>query len=104
MPFGIKKLSRRRFVAGTLGGGLGGLAYMKCVEPRWLAVGQHQVRFPGTTAGQAPIRLLHLSDFHASEEVSLEFISTAVRQGLALKPDLICLTGDFITWRYEGFS
>src|SRR5580765_5146183 len=100
MPFGIKKLSRRQFLAGTLSGGLGGFVYTRWVEPRWLAVGHHHVplNFPGTAGSQSPIRLLQLSDFHASEEVSLEFISTAVKQGLGLKPDLICLTGDFITW------
>jgi predicted MPP superfamily phosphohydrolase len=70
------------------------------LEPQWLAIRRHDVPLGGTK----PIRLLQLSDFHASEEVSLDFIEGAVRAGLALKPDLICLTGDFITWRYEGFG
>jgi predicted MPP superfamily phosphohydrolase len=57
----------------------------------------------GCRAAGEPIRLLQLSDFHASEDVSLDFIQGAVVKGLSLKPDLICLTGDFITWRYGAF-
>ncbi len=94
--------SRRKFLIGA-GAGLlvaGTGAYARWLEPRWLAVRRREVRL----AVARPLRLLHLSDFHASEEVSLEFIATAVRTGLKLKPDLICLTGDFITWRYHQFD
>ena len=100
-PFARKKLSRRKFLAGALGATAAGIAYMKWWEPRWLGTGRHEVRL-GKEAG-SPIRLLQLSDFHASEEVSLDFIQSAVEMSLRLKPDLICLTGDFITWRYEEF-
>jgi hypothetical protein len=45
-----------------------------------------------------------LSDLHASWAVSLGFIQEAVELGLQLKPDLICLTGDFITHQYVDFD
>jgi len=96
-----KKLSRRKFLAGALGATAAGVAYMKWLEPRWLGVGRHEVKLGAH--GGSPIRLLQLSDFHASEQVSLDFIQSAVEKGLKLKPDLICLTGDFITWRYDAF-
>jgi predicted MPP superfamily phosphohydrolase len=96
----IRKWSRRKFVAGAFGGGVGGFIYAKWIEPRWLAVGRHEVPLG---LGGTSIRVLQLSDFHASEHVSLEFIGAAVKQGLSLQPDLICLTGDFITWRYDAF-
>jgi hypothetical protein len=44
-----------------------------------------------------PVRVLHLSDFHASEFVSYEFIDEAVTLALAQKPDVVALTGDFFT-------
>jgi len=75
---------------------------MKWLEPRWLGIGRHEVNL-GAQAG-ASIRLLQLSDLHASEHVSLDFIQSAVEEGLKLKPDLVCLTGDFITGRYDSFS
>jgi len=102
MPTTRKKWSRRKFLAGALVAVAGGFAYSRFLEPRWLAVRRNEV--PLNKLGGTPIRLLHLSDFHASEQVSLDYIQSAVRRGLDLKPDLVCLTGDFITWRYEAFD
>lgn len=95
------KWSRRKFLAGVAGTAGLGLAYMRWWEPRWLGIGRHELKLGA--GGGTPVRLLHLSDFHASESVSLDFIGSAVRKGLALKPDLVCLTGDFITHRYDAF-
>lgn len=102
MPAARKKWSRRKFLVGALAGIAGGVGYAKFVEPRWLAVRREEVRLNKWIGD--PIRLLHLSDFHASEVVSLDYIQSAVKRGLKLKPDLICLTGDFITWRYDAFE
>ena len=44
-----------------------------------------------------PLRLLHLSDFHASAAVPLDFIARAVALAVQLQPDLICITGDYVT-------
>ena len=95
------KWSRRKFVGGMLAAATGGFVDARWIEPQWLETGQHEIQLAGSGT---PIRLLHLSDFHASEAVSLEFIGQAVQQGLRLKPDLICLTGDFISWRYDAFD
>jgi predicted MPP superfamily phosphohydrolase len=105
------KFSRRKFLAGSVGLAASTWAYAHWIEPHWLRTrtvdvplrgkGERQTPGPG---GRAPLRVLHLSDFHASEEVSLAFIARAVAEGLALRPDLICLTGDFITWRYADFD
>jgi predicted MPP superfamily phosphohydrolase len=70
-------------------------------EAEWLEVNEPTLEL---VKNGEEVRLLHLSDFHASPVVSLEYIARAVELGLSLKPDLICLTGDFITSRYEKFS
>ncbi len=94
-------LTRRRFLqlagAGVVTAAAGG-GYACTVEPRWLAIDRRQINLspPG-----APVRILHLSDLHASREVPLRFIDKACRAGVALKPDAICVTGDFITRRDE---
>ena len=75
------------------------LVYPCFVEPRWLDLTRRTVRLQ-TPAGR-PIRILHLSDFHASLLVPLSMIHHAITAGLAEKPDLICLTGDFITHRQD---
>jgi hypothetical protein len=54
---------------------------------------------------RAPLTVLHLSDLHASGVVSLDFIARAIDFALAAaKPDLICLTGDFITSTWEDWD
>ena len=69
-------------------------------EPRWLDLTHRQVKFRGVPS-EGPIRILHLADLHASMFVPLSMIHHAITVGLAQKPDLICLTGDFITHRQD---
>lgn len=56
------------------------------------------VRIPGKSV-PAKCTILHLSDLHVSEVVPIFFVGEAIRMGLELKPDLVCLTGDLITRR-----
>ena len=44
-----------------------------------------------------PVRVLHLADLHVSPYVPFSLIERAIDIGIAAKPDLIFLTGDFIT-------
>ncbi len=98
-------LSRRRllFGAGFVGvAGAAGAVYTRFIEPNLLEVSHRTVQL-----GQkedAPIRVLHLSDLHASGYVPLEFIAKAIQLGLAEKPDIVCLTGDFITGRFSRMA
>lgn len=97
--------SRRHLLigAGLVGvAGAASAAYTRFIEPGRLEV-THRALQLGPTAA-APIRVLHLSDLHASGYVPLEFIAQAVQLGLAEKPDLICLTGDFITKHFTRFA
>jgi predicted MPP superfamily phosphohydrolase len=91
-------VTRRRFLVMLAGTALGTPAYARYVEPRWLRLSHQRVPLPGP-AGRRPIRLLHLSDFHVSDVVPLSFVRHAVEQGLATAPDVICLTGDYVTGR-----
>jgi predicted MPP superfamily phosphohydrolase len=49
-----------------------------------------------------PVRILHMSDLHASVFVPMSMIDHAISVGLQEKPDVICLTGDFVTCS-DGF-
>jgi len=91
---------RRAFLGGLAGLGLaaGTAVYGRYGEADWFQV--HEVpiareRFPlrrGT-------RLLHLSDLHLGPDVPLAMIAEAIRLGLGQRPDLVLLTGDFVTGR-----
>jgi len=98
MPF-----SRRKFL-GLLGtSGLGAALYARWLEPGWLSVGRHTVPL-AERPDTEPLNVLQLSDLHASRFVSLDFIAKAIQLGLSLKPDLVLLTGDFITRKFDQFD
>ncbi|MBC7367615.1 MAG: phosphodiesterase YaeI, partial [Undibacterium sp.] len=90
---------RRRFIlaAGGAAPGVGSLAYVGKVEPQWLDVNTTALPLPAGLWSGAPLRVLHLSDLHLSRTVPLAFIDQAITRGLAEKPEVICVTGDFIT-------
>lgn len=66
------------------------------VEPKWLDRTFHRIKLPQRDLASG-VRILHLSDFHASPVVPFSLIEKAIESGLAVQPDLICLTGDFVT-------
>ncbi len=103
MAIAKKFLTRRKFLVTVGLAGLGGVSYVHWIEPHWLGIGRHEVKL-SKTAGRAPLKILQLSDFHASPVVSLGFIKRAIQLGLNQKPDLICLTGDFITHKFAAFD
>lgn len=94
-------LTRRKFIlglgAGTLVAGLGGTAYARRVEPEWIETTETPVLLPENLRSATPLRVLHLSDLHAGKWVSFEFMRHAIARGLAMQPDLICITGDLYT-------
>lgn len=81
-----------------------GYSYMRLWESGWLEVNRHQVPISRTEKSVRPFRILHLSDLHASRAVSLGYLRRAIGVGLEQQPDLICITGDFITWKYRRWD
>ena len=76
---------------------------MRFVEAHWLAVERKTIRL-NSGGARSPLTVLHLSDFHASKAVQLGYIARSVTRALAAcRPDLVCLTGDFITSRWEDW-
>ncbi len=101
-----KKFNRRKFLSslGILGIGTAATgAYGKVIGAEALELGEHRILI-SNVPGQKPLKILQLSDLHASETVSLDFIQRAVNLGLESRPDLICLTGDYITRKYDQWE
>jgi predicted MPP superfamily phosphohydrolase len=99
-PLPPRKFTRRNIFRTILAAGLGAGAWARFVEPWWLKTTEHTVPLG---LGGGKLRLLHLSDFHAAP-MPLEYLAKSVRAGIALKPDLICLTGDYVTTTYEEWD
>ncbi len=77
--------------------GLAGLSYIHLVEPVWFELNREIISL--TDLDSRKIRILHLSDLHADNDSALDRIERAFKIALEQKPDIICLTGDYITSR-----
>src|SRR5690349_11762930 len=97
----MRLFSRRQFSTTLFSGAMVGGFWMRFVEPWWFKTSQRRVPV-GLGEGRA-ITVLHLSDFHA-DPMPLDYIGSAIRSGLAWKPDLIICTGDFITSKYDRWD
>ena len=70
------KISRKKFLLGALASlstGPTAVAYMRYVEPDWFDITHKEVALPHL---KRPLKLLHLSDFHASDVVPYELRSS----------------------------
>jgi len=96
------KISRRRFIGGVSFAALGAFGYARLFEAERLQRSFITVPFSG--GAKPPLKLLHLSDLHASPVVSLRYIGKAIDAAVEWKPDLICVTGDFITQTFDAVA
>jgi predicted MPP superfamily phosphohydrolase len=92
------RISRRRFLGGVSLAAAGTYSYAHFIEAERLQTSHATV--PLSNGTREPLKLLHLSDLHASRLVTLDYIGRAISRALTWKPDVICVTGDFITQRF----
>lgn len=76
--------------------GGGGLVYATLIEPAWIHVRRRDVPIAGLASELDGLRVLQITDTHRGPRVTASFIAEAVRLGLAQKPDLAVLTGDYV--------
>jgi predicted MPP superfamily phosphohydrolase len=60
-------------------------------------VSAYRLELPGLPAGLAGFRIVHLSDIHYSLFLSASAVARTVQISNALRPDLVAITGDFVT-------
>jgi predicted MPP superfamily phosphohydrolase len=96
--------TRRRFLrlasAALLGGGGVG-CYTWRVEPHWVEVVRRDLPVAHLPEGLVGRTLVQLSDLHAGPEVADDFLRGAFELVRALEPDLLVLTGDYMTSRRD---
>lgn len=103
-----KKQSRRAFLGNILrtGAGLGalsalGVGYTFDGEPGWLAVERVPVSIRDLPEALDGVTIAQLSDLHASSVVRPNHITQTVAVTNQQRPDLIVLTGDYVTDELE---
>lgn len=77
--------------------------YAVAVEPTWIEVYRHALRIPRLPASLSGLSVVQLSDIHRSDIVSGGFVRDAVDRALELNPELVLLTGDFISGDTDCF-
>ena len=89
-------------VLGVGAAGLLGYRYAFHVEPEWLSIERIDVPIAGLPSNFNRFRIVCLSDFHYEPFTQLGYIQRVVRRVNDLKPDLVCLLGDFVFSRAES--
>lgn len=92
-------IDRRQFLKRLLYGGLGGVAfafttggYSYFIEPFWFEIEKKTISLKRKLS--QPLRILHFSDLHFEFPLDKQDFQSLTDQMNALRPDLICFTGD----------
>jgi uncharacterized protein len=77
------------------------VSYGYRVEPTWLELNRFQIPIGDLPSPFDGFRIVQLSDFHCSRQVTPAYLSEAVNLALAQNADLVVLTGDFVHKGYR---
>jgi uncharacterized protein len=81
-----------------------GIFYVNQIEPSWIEVRAVPTVLPHLGADFSGYRIVQLSDIHADRWMTAARLGKIVERVNRLKPDLVVLTGDFVTRSAEEFS
>ena len=90
-------LTRRRLLKAGLLGGLGLAFYSGELERHWLEITHLEMPLPGLPAAFDGMRVAQLSDIHLDEYTEPQFLHHVVDTVNDLEPELVLLTGDFVS-------
>ncbi|MBK1829573.1 metallophosphoesterase [Verrucomicrobiaceae bacterium R5-34] len=96
--------NRRNFIRASVLGSIGAYSYARWVEPGWLTITEKDIVLPKLPPALDGLVIAQLTDFHFQPDRDESLIADAVAAVNAHQPDLIALTGDFITESSKVFS
>ncbi len=76
---------------------VGGGVYAAEIEPFWVQFSAHDMPLRRLPRGFEGMRLVHLSDLHASAIVPMDYLRDVMDRVNQLEPDVVVVTGDLIT-------
>ena len=85
----------------TIASGLAQIARAAFAEPYQLSVERHAVGLKRLPREMDGLRIVHLSDIHHSPFTGREQVLRAVEVANSLQPDIIALTGDYVSHERE---
>lgn len=101
--YGGNPVARKRASAALKALG-GGIAYGALVEPSLLQTTQIEIPIPDLPPSLDGLRIAHLTDLHYNFAAGRAFLERVVAMTNALDPDLVALTGDFITHKPDNLE
>jgi uncharacterized protein len=84
-----------------MGAGAAGMGYA-LLEPSWVVVRHVPLALPRLPAAFAGYRIVHLSDLHVERPADAAGLAEALALVNQQRPDLVAITGDFVTHHPEG--
>src|SRR5262245_18700740 len=106
-----RKFSRRAFLklSGTaiIGAGVygvGGAVYSTAIEPGWIDFNSISLTLPRLSAEFNGHRVAQLSDIHMDDWMTRERLADIVDKINAQQPDMVAITGDFVTNAAELYA
>lgn len=98
LPQPRPRLTRRTFL-GVTAASLAGLAvYAGEISRHELSVEEHTIQLARLPDAFRGMRIVQISDFHYAEYTEAYFLHEMVARVNALRPDMVVLTGDFISF------
>ncbi|MCG9893549.1 MAG: metallophosphoesterase [Thermosynechococcaceae cyanobacterium MS004] len=81
-----------------------GIFYAHSVEPNWIEVKAIAMPLPHLSPEFSGYRVVQISDIHADRWMTAQRLARVVQRVNQLKPDLVVLTGDFVTRSAEKYA
>ncbi len=69
------------------------------IEPQWVEITQHEISIANLPLAFEGFSIVQLTDLHHSSMVTLDYLQACFRQVVDLQPDLVVMTGDYITYQ-----
>lgn len=97
----LARPTRRKFLQhlgrGCFFGGVGTLGYAYGIEPHWIEVVRQPLAIAHLPENLVGRRVVQISDIHVGESIGDDFLIQALAGLSKLQPDLIVMTGDYMT-------
>lgn len=98
------RFTRRRLLIGAGVASASGIAlgaYTFGIEPHWIDVVRRPLPITGLPEEMVGKTLVQISDLHIGPIVDERYISHALERAAELEPDILVVTGDWMTCRYD---
>ncbi len=97
-------ITRRRFLIAGACAGAALAVYSGEIERHWIQISHRDVFLPGLSKAFDGFRIAQLSDIHLDEFTEPFFLRDAVNRVNSLNPDMVVLTGDYVTYGFFSNS